>query len=35
MKEEELLEMYRTTINDYIENRNAERVSEEELNAKN
>ena len=30
---EELLRKYRTTMNDFIERRHAERVSEEELNA--
>ena len=33
MKDEELLRKYRTTMNDFIERRHAERVSEEELNA--
>ena len=32
MKDEELLEKYQTTMNDYTEKGNAERVPEEELN---
>ena len=35
MKYEELLRKYRTTMNDFIERRHAERVSVEELNTTN
>ena len=35
MKDEDLLEKYRTTMNDYIEKGNAEMVPEEELNTGN
>ena len=34
MKDEDLLEKYRTTMNDYIENRHKEMVPEEELNTR-
>ena len=34
MKDEEFLRRYRTTVNDFIERRNVERVPEEELNTR-
>ena len=35
MKDEDLLEKYRTTMNDYIEKGHAEMITEEELNTRN
>ena len=35
MKDQDLLEKYRTTMNDYIDKGHAEMVSEEELNTRN